>query len=305
MIDVSNSAYPNAKCVALGLLGAFAAVLIGAGWQIVTRLGVISSLQPVDLALLRYGFPAIVLFPVLLKSGPLPSAVDKRLLFLVVLGGGLPFGLLAMIGSKYAPVAHMGVIIPCGMSLVVAALSWWLMREKYSVLRVIGLCLLSLAIITLGINNLGDMTATTIYGDLFFLAAAGIWAVYTISFRKSGLKPLQAAAIISFWSLIFIIPIWILTPETRLLSAPISDVGLQFVWQSILAGIVASWAYGVGVKYIGPSNSAAIGALLPVFASIGGFIFLNEKIEIQNSIAIFFAVVGVLLSTGWLIRKKD
>jgi drug/metabolite transporter (DMT)-like permease len=285
-------------------MAALFAVILGAGWHVATRLGVTTSLHPVDLAVLRYGVPAILLAPLLFRTGLLPAGVHRGWLALAVCGAGLPFGLLAMGGSKFAPVAHMGVIIPGGMALAVAFLTWLLMQEKFSPLRLAGLALLSVAIVLLGSSGLGQVTSQSLLGDGMFLAAAMLWAGYTIAFRKTGLTPFQGAAVISAWSLLMVIPVWLLTPGVKMLSAPLWDVGIQFVWQSIMAGVIAMWSYGVAVRSIGPANTAAIGALLPAVSSIGGLLVLGEGIPVRTGLAILLAVVGVLLSTGYLERKK-
>ncbi len=288
---------------AIGIASALTAVVIGAGWHVATRLGVTTSLHPVDLALLRYGVPALIMLPVLLKTGLLPTGVPKGWLALVVIGAGLPFGLLAMAGSQFAPVAHMGVIIPGGMALGVAFLTWRLMGERFSTLRLTGMALLTLAIVLLGLGAFGNVSGRTLIGDAMFLAGAALWAGYTIAFRKCGLNPMQGTALISAWSLIMVAPLWLMTPGAKLLQAPLWDIGIQFLWQSILAGVVAVWAYGNAVRSIGPANSAAIGALLPVVSSFGGLIVLGEPIPLLTGIAIVLAVIGVLLSTGYLERK--
>jgi drug/metabolite transporter (DMT)-like permease len=134
----------------VGILAAFAAVTIGAGWQVATRLGVMTTLHPLDLALLRYGVPGVLMVPVLWKVGLLPEGAPRKWLVLVVVGAGLPFGLLAMVGSQFAPVAHMSVLIPGGMALAVAFLTWCFFGEAFSTLRVVGLLLLITAILMLG-----------------------------------------------------------------------------------------------------------------------------------------------------------
>jgi drug/metabolite transporter (DMT)-like permease len=304
MTNTVSAAAVQAPAKALGLVCAVAALIIGAGWHVITRLGVTTTLHPVDLALLRYGVPAILMLPVLLKTGLLPTGTPKGWLALVVIGAGLPFGLLAMAGSVFAPVAHMGVIIPGGMALGVAFLAWRLTGERFSSLRLAGLGLLSIAIILLGFSAFGNLTARVLIGDGMFLAAAALWAGYTIAFRKCGLSPIQATAIISAWSLIIAFPLWLSTPGAKLLQAPFWDVGVQFVWQSILAGIVAVWAYGMAVRSIGPANTAAIGALLPAMSSIGGLLVLGEPIPVLTAAAIALAVAGVLLATGYLKSRN-
>ena len=68
---------PDPSRPALGLLAAAAAVTIWAGWIVAVR-GAVSGpagLSPADLALLRYGAPALLLAPVWIRLGPLPRGV--------------------------------------------------------------------------------------------------------------------------------------------------------------------------------------------------------------------------------------
>ena len=53
----------------LGIIAALLAALIGSAWQLTSRYGVTTSLGAMELACLRYGVPALVLLPLLLKTG--------------------------------------------------------------------------------------------------------------------------------------------------------------------------------------------------------------------------------------------
>jgi hypothetical protein len=80
----------TARLPVAGVFAALAAVVIGAGWHVATRLGVTTSLHPVDLALLRYGVPALIMLPVLLKTGLLPKGAPRGWLALVRPSGSWP-----------------------------------------------------------------------------------------------------------------------------------------------------------------------------------------------------------------------
>jgi drug/metabolite transporter (DMT)-like permease len=284
----------------VGLIAAFAVVVIGAGWYVATRLGVTTSLHPVDLAVLRYGAPALMLAPVLIRTGLIPQGMSFGTLTLMVMGAGLPFGLVAMIGSRFAPVVHMGVLVPGGMALGVAVLAHFILKERFSALRRAGLAILAVAVGLLFVANISVATSGSALGDTLFLCAAILWAFYTIAYRRSGLSPFEAAAVISAWSLILVAPLWLATPGTRLMTAPFSDITFQFLWQSVLAGVVAMYCYGAAVRNIGPSSTTAFAALTPVASSLGGYFVLGETISSLAGIAIGLCVIGVFLSAGWL-----
>jgi drug/metabolite transporter (DMT)-like permease len=283
-----------------GVAAACAVLLIGAGWQIATRWGVTTSLHPVDLALLRYGIPGLVLLPIALKHGLLPQSVPFPVLAAIVIGGGLPFGLLGIGGSVFAPVAHMGVFVPGSVALAVALLTMVMLKQPMSPQRRIGLGLLVGGLALLAVSTIRSLELRMLTGHVMFLAAAALWVGYTLAFRQSALTPLHGAALIGVWSLFLVVPIWLAVPGTRLLTAPVGDVLLQILWQGLLAGVVAVFAYGVAVRAIGAPATTAIGALLPALAAVGGALFLDEPISIGVGAAVALTVVGVFLLTGWL-----
>jgi drug/metabolite transporter (DMT)-like permease len=289
----------------VGLAAALTALLIGAGWQIATRWGVTTSLQPVDLALLRYGVPGLVLLPVALRFGLIPAGVKPILLATILIGGGLPFGLLCIGGSAFAPVAHMGVLVPGGIALMVAVLSWAVMKQSLSPLRMVGLAALTAGLLLLAASTVRSLDTGMLRGHAMFLAAACLWVAYTLAFRRSGLQPLHATALIGVCSLLVVVPVWLLTPGTRLLAAPWSDVLTQIVWQGVLAGVVAVIAYGVAVRDIGAPMTTAIGALLPAMVAVGGAVFLGEDLSMGVVAAVALTVIGVFFLTGWWEQRRQ
>ena len=289
---------------AAGIAAALATVLIGAGWQVATRLGTTTSLQPIDLALMRYCVPAILLAPIWWRVRPVPPGIDRRVLIAMLIGGGLPFGLLGMAGAQFAPVAHMGALLPGSMPLFVALLAAIVLGERFSAARLAGFALILIGIAAVGGRALLVRDDGAWRGDLLFLAAAFVWSIYTIAVRRSGLTPWQSAAIICFWSALAVVPIWLLSGPERLLAAPASDLVLQFGVQGILAGVGGLWLYALGVAGIGPTRTAAIGALVPVLSAIGGAVFLSEFPDLPVLLGIIFTVSGVFLASGILAVRK-
>ena len=61
---------------ATGYLGGTVTVLIWASWILATRHSAATPLGTIDIGLIRYGVPAIVLAPVWWRIGPLPKGVS-------------------------------------------------------------------------------------------------------------------------------------------------------------------------------------------------------------------------------------
>jgi drug/metabolite transporter (DMT)-like permease len=287
----------------IGYSAAAATVAIGVAWQLATRAGVTTTLAPIDLALFRYVIPAIVFAPFWLKSGPLPRSVHPGLLALMVLGAGLPFGLLGIAGAQYAPVAHMGALIPGTMPLFVAILSAIVLKEIFAPSRLLGFALIIVGILAIGGHVVFHGEAGVWRGDLLFLSASMIWAVYTIAYRKSGLSPAHSSAIVSFWSALLVIPAWYFSGAGKALEAPVADVLLQVVAQGFVAGVCGFGAFALAVKHIGPTPTATAGALVPVCVAAGGWLFLSEPIDLLTAIGIAATTLGVIFATGAVAFK--
>ena len=278
----------------LGLLAALAAALIGSGWQIASRHGVTTTLGPLELALLRYGIPALVLLPLLLKTGLLPPGLPRCQLGLLVLGGGLPFGLLVLAGAQWAPAVHMGVFVAGGVPLFTALgarLAW---GERISGWRLAGLLLIVAGMGVFGVGNVAG-SALAWRGDLLFVLAALLWAVYTLVFRRSGLTPWQGVAVINAWSVLLLLPVLLLWGAPRLLTAPWTDVVFQALGQGVVAGLLGLVTYMVAIARLGASRASLSAALVPLSTALGAAWLLGEPLGAGTLVASALVAAGVAL----------
>jgi drug/metabolite transporter (DMT)-like permease len=279
----------------IGCAAAFAAALLGAGWQLATRHGVTTTLGPPDVALLRYGIPALVLLPVWWRVGWRPARLGWPG-FLLLVAGGLPFGLFVLSGAQHAPVAHMGVFMAGMTPVFTALLAAVLQREPLTAARCVGLAVIVAGVALLGQSSFGGSGHWR--GDLLFLCAALAWAAYTVAFRRSGLGPWEAAAVVNGWSAMGLLLCLPWAGALRLSSAPLGDVLLQALWQGVLAGLVGQIAFMAAVARLGSSRAALSGALVPVLSAMGGVLLLGEPIGPRTGIAVGLVCAGVVLASG-------
>ncbi len=254
-----------------------------------------STLGPLDVAALRYGIPALVLLPVWWRLGFKPAAVPWPTFLLLVLGG-LPFGLFVLSGAQHAPVAHMGVFMAGMVPVFTALLAAVVHREAFTLQRATGLAVIVAGVALLGQSAFAGGLAWR--GDVLFLGAAAVWAAHTVGFRRSGLGPWEAAAVVNGWSAIGVLLLlpWAGTP--RLVSAPVGDVLLQVAWQGVLAGLVGQVAFLAAVTRLGSSRAALSGAVTPVLSALGGVLFLGEAVGWRAGTAIALVCAGVVLASG-------
>lgn len=286
------------KLKMLGYAAAFAAALIGAGWQIVTRFGVTTTVDAYDLALIRYCVPALILLPLLIRNGFLPKDVPPMLILAMVVGGGFPFGLLVMFGATAAPVSHIAVLIPGTMPIFVAALATFVLADSFGPRKQIGFGIITLGVCFIGWEAVASMGWGTVLGDLILVFAAFLWGVYSVAFRRSGMSAWHAAAMICFWSSLLATGIWVFNHGEGLWLTPTRDLAIQFLWQGLLAGVFGMWVYGYAMQQIGPAPAATIGALVPALAAFGAFVVLGEVPSLVAAFGIALTVIGVM-TANW------
>lgn len=285
----------------LGAASALSVVLIWAAWLISTRHSVGTSLSPLDLSLLRYGVPALLLSPYWLRTGLWPKGMPKWTLALMVCGSGAPFFQLVGFGMKATPASAAGVLLPGIMPLAAALIGILLLGERPDRMRKLGM----LAILAGGVLLLADNLSSgrlTWVSYVILPAGATLWAIYTHAFRKSGLSAFEGGALICIWSTIInlaLIPFL----GTHLQSVPIGEIAVPFVTQGLLSGLLATVLYGTAVRSLGGTQAAAYTAVTPVAAAIGGALLLGEPLGVVTIVATLVTGAGVLLSTGLLSAR--
>nr|CAD6420700.1 EamA/RhaT family transporter [Rhizobium sp. Q54] len=291
----SGSAAPGAAA-ALSVVG------IWATWLISMRYSKGGMLTPLDLSLLRFGIPALVLSPFLLRTGLWPRRAGTLPLLLMIVGAGAPFFQVAAFGLLATPASAAGVLLPGTMPLATALIGMLVLGERPDRLRQSGM----LAILAGGLLLLVGTSSGTTLGWRSYLVlpfGATLWAIYTHAFRKSGLSAFEAGALICFWSTVINLPLIPLL-GSNLLVAPMSEIALQIIPQGLLSGLLATILYGVAVRMLGATKAAAYTAVTPVAAAIGGAALLGETLDGLTIAATVVTGVGVLLSTGLLSTRR-
>ncbi|MEK1888509.1 MAG: DMT family transporter [Phyllobacterium sp.] len=284
-----------------GYAGALVTILIWATWIVATRHSSGTHLGTIDLGLIRYGVPALVLAPVWLRTGLIPRGVPLKLLAIMACGAGAVFFQITTFAIHSTPASAVGVLLGGSMPLAAALIGVVLFGERLDLSRWLGLAAIAAGLAILLAIALGSHAISWISFVLLPLGAV-LWAGYTHAFKRSGLSAVEGGALIAIWS--FIIHLGLaLVFGTTILSVPLPEIGLQFLSQGILSGLAAMLAYGIAVRSLGGSQAAAFSALTPVLAAVGGAVFLDEPVGVWEIAAALITGLGVALSTGILSHR--
>ncbi len=286
----------------IGWLAALCAALIGSGWQIASRHGVTTTLGPMELAVMRYAVPALLLLPLWWRPGAWPAGLSRRRCALLTVCGGLPFGLVVLAGAQWAPAAHMGVFVAGSLPIFPALGGWLMSGDRPARSRLLGLAMIAAG---MGVFSAGEWSAAhgAWRGDLLFLLAALMWAAYTLLFRGSGLTPWQGAALVNLGSTLLLVPLLLVAGAPRLLSAPWADVAWQALGQGVVAGLLGLVVYSVAIARLGAARAALSAALVPLLTAAGGAWLLDEPMSGAVLVAVALVVPGVAVAAGALDRS--
>ena len=281
-----------------GSLYGIAAVSIWAGWIVAARLGLGTKLNPLDIAALRFAVAGLILLPVVLRKGFALDRLGWAGWMAIVLGGGAPMVLVSVAGLKFAPAAQAGALFPGVMPLMVALLASLALKEQFNQAKRIGL-VFSLAGVLVVTGAAGATFGTKQnIGHLMFLAAALLWACYTVAMRRARLEGMHSAAIAAVVSLVVYVPVYVLFLERGLFNAAWSDIALQAFVQGFLTAVLSLTLYGRAIALLGASSGAAFGALCPAMTALLAIPILGEWPTLFEWSGIILISAGVYFVSG-------
>ncbi|HJZ45260.1 MAG TPA: DMT family transporter [Hyphomicrobiaceae bacterium] len=289
---------PTTSEYARGALFGVAAVSIWAGFIVVSRLGVQTSLTPWDIAAIRFGVAGPLLLPYVLSNGLALERLGWIGLGAIVIGCGAPMVLLVNAGLLFAPAAHAGALFPGVMPLLVAILAAAILKEAFTSQKRVGLALIVMGAVGIVWGTGGTIGTAQNVGHALFLAAGLAWACYTVAMRRARLDGLHAAAIAAVGSLVLYLPAYAFVAGTSIFKAPLFDIALQAIVQGLLTAIIALLLYGRMVSILGATGGAAFVALTPAMTALVGIPILGEWPSPIDWMAIALISGGVYLVSG-------
>ncbi len=283
----------------IGYLALTVTILIWSAWIVYTRQGVTHAMPLSVLILVRMLVPAVLLAPVIWRTGVLGGGRPPIPLFLI-LSAGVPHIWLSAVGLTHAPSSDYAALVPGTMPVFVAVLAALFFGEKLGWLRTLGLVCSFLGVIAITWRSFSAADANANFGHLVFLTAGLNYAVFTLAFRKSDFTPIESAGFVSFWSLLMVLPFGLMPLIEHARAGYGCDIVFQAVLQGVLSNLVALVTYSEGVRRLGPSKAAAFAALVPVVATLLAIPVLGEWPDSSAVAGVILASFGVLLASGVL-----
>ena len=288
-----------------GLFAAIATVTIWAAFMLVTRFAVQDNFTVEEVLVLRLIPGAIVMIPWMWKLGILPRGMPWPRALMLMIGASAVSPYVVSKGLEFAPASDGGALAPGMLPFWAALAAYALAREIPGPRRRIGLAMILTGAVVVSLwPILGGARDGAWRGHLMFITGSGLWAIYSVIFRQSGLTPMHGLVIGLFWGTLAITPLLLLSGNVSFATANWGDIAVMMVIQSLIIGILAMVLFSYAVRLLGAAESSAFGALTPILALLGGVMFLGESVGPLKVFGVVLVAAGVFLASG-ILRKFD
>jgi drug/metabolite transporter (DMT)-like permease len=213
--------------------------------------------------------------------------------FVLMLCGGPLQAFLAYYGFTIVPLGHGTVIQPAFAVVMGALLSAWILREHLSVTRVAGMAIILAGLSLFGAEALAIMGVHGAGGDLLFVGAGTLWALFSVALRRWSVSGVYAMAVVSVLALLIVAPLHgLVFGYQSMIAAGLKENLLQAFVQGFLGGAVPIYLFARSVSLLGSSRASMFPALVPVFAVGLGIVVIGEIPTAMRLIGLAIVVIG-------------
>ncbi len=277
--------------------------------NLIVARGGVEYVPPISLAFWRWTLVFLLLLPFtyvsLIKNYNIMKKEYKKLFFLGATGCGI-CGAFPFLAGQTTTVTNMGIIYTSS-PIFIILISGIFFNEKINLTKIIGLitCLIGVfAIIIKGDFYLLINLNFTI-GDLWMLAAAIGWALYSIYlfYWKTKLEIFQRFTLIAFFGAVSLLPFYISEEIFFEKTVFSKEFFMWVIFAAISPGIIAFTLYTIAQKKLGASLTGFTLYIFTIYGAIYGYFLFEEKLENYHLIGTVLVFIGVYLAKKKNVQK--
>ncbi|CAM3835999.1 DMT family transporter [Cytobacillus oceanisediminis] len=262
--------------------------------------------SPATLTILRWSIAVILLVPLVWRKEKklIPPKEAILPLFLMGVTGVALFQALQFMALERTSATNVGLISTLNM-FSIAAFSFFFLKEKMNSLQFLSMFVsLSGVLLVLSKGNFELLFSMELnVGDLYMLAAVGMWGMYSVcsKWAMATVTPMMSILYSGIFGLIVLIPFNISTFK-------ITNIDASFVQSILYTGLISTVLcmvlWNIGVNKLGPNTSGLFLNFNPVFTAVLAFAFLGEKMNWIQAGGSAIVIAGCILFTIFKNRPR-
>ena len=268
----------------------------------------VENLSPVTMTAFRVMTAGLTVFLILaiFKLVRLPTKREAKYIILTTLLNVVCHHYFLSLGLKGTTGTNAGIILGAG-PVLTALIATVLLKKKTSLQRWTGFILGGAGVaitILVGSNGISEINIGDIYVFLSILTQA--FSFILISKLAKTLDPrlLTGYMLVLGALILFIIGLVTEPGAIREFATLSGEMWLAFFISAIIATALGHMSYNFIIGKIGPSEASIFLNFTPFFALIGSVFMLGEKVTIFHSIGLLLIIVGVLMGSGFMERRR-
>jgi drug/metabolite transporter (DMT)-like permease len=278
------------------------AVLFWSG-NFITGRYISTSIEPMQLSFYRWFFVLVLLLPyILINYKDLIRGFKKDSLLLVVFGafGIAGFNTFLYYGLQTTSATN-ALLINSSTPIFIILISSIIFRIAITRIQIFGVFLSTLGVLYLilkgNINHILELNFTP--GDLWILAAAFDWAIYSIllKFKPKELSSFGFLTITSVIGVIILYIVFILQGyEIEFTFLSNKDILYSLIYIVIFPSILSFYFWNMATIEIGANKAGQSAHLMPIFGAFLAYVFLDEVLEFYHIVGIVLIAIGIYLT---------
>jgi len=262
------------------------------------------EIEPHMLALLRWSLVGLALLFMagveIRQRWPLTREEVVDALIMGALGMWI-CGAFVYIGGQTTSAVNIGLLYALS-PVMIAAVSVWALGESFSVRQALGVVMALLGMVWIVSQGRPERISPDTFsvGDLWVLAAATSWTVYSIRLkaRKSRFSPMGRLLVMTLGGVLVLLPMTAL--EAVLLDS--WNLTGQGLWLAVIAavfpGLLAYLSYSFMQRELGAAKTAMVLYLGPLYTGVMSWLLLNEPPRLFHLVGGIGILLGIYLVTA-------
>jgi drug/metabolite transporter (DMT)-like permease len=277
--------------------------------NLIVARGGVEYVPPISLAFWRWTLVFLILLPFtyesLKKNHRIMKKEYKKLFFLGATGCGI-CGAFPFLAGQTTTVTNMGIIYTSS-PIFIILISSIFFNEKINLTKIIGLitCLIGVFAIIIKCDFYLLINLNFTIGDLWMLAAAIGWALYSIYlfYWKTKLEIFQRFTLIAFFGAISLLPFYI--GEEFFFEKTVfnKEFFMWVIFAAISPGIIAFILYAIVQKKLGASLTGFTLYIFTIYGAIYGYFLFDENLEIYHFVGTVLVFIGIYLAKKKNVQK--
>ncbi|WLR54526.1 DMT family transporter [Mesobacillus subterraneus] len=260
--------------------------------------------SPITLTILRWAIAIICLILLVWwkEKKLIPPKASILPLFIMGVTGVALFQALQFMALEKTSATNVGLISTLNM-FSIAAFSFFFLKEKINKLQFLTM-ILSLfgVLLVLSKGNMNVLFSLQFNkGDLYMMAAVGMWGIYSVSSKwaMATVTPMMSILYSGIFGLFVLLPF-------SIKDFTVTNLNSSFMQGILYTGLVSTVLcmvlWNIGVNKLGPSTSGLFLNFNPIFTAVLAFAFLGENMTWIQAAGSVIVIAGCFLFT--LLKNK-